>query len=120
MSGGERGIGAALGLIGAVLFFFEAFLDLVRGVVYLALGHGMHSFGPFDEALLLIVVGILVAVFAVMGGVRPGDRSLLSGAVLVVVALVGWLALGFGTGVLALLGSVFVLLAGVVFLVASR
>lgn len=116
----DRGIATVLGLVGAVLFGFEGFLDLLRGVIYLAVGHGVRAFGPWDEALLLIVVAILVALFSVLGGSRRSDRALLAGVVLVVIAIVGWLALGFGTGVLALLGSVFVLLGGVVFLVAAR
>lgn len=120
MDGSDRGIGAALGLIGAILLFLEGFLDLIRGVVYLAVGHGMRAFGPFDQALLLLVVGVLVAVFSVLGAVRRQDRSLVAGAVLVVIAIVGWLALGFASGVIALLGTLFVLIGGVVLLVASR
>jgi hypothetical protein len=119
-SSGDRYLGAALGLIGAVLLFLEAFLDLVRGVVYLAFGHSVRAFGPFDQSLVLIVIGIVVAIFAALGGSRREERAMVSGAVLVVLALVGWLLLGFGTGVIALLASILILVAGVVFLVSSR
>ncbi|HUJ78082.1 MAG TPA: hypothetical protein VLX64_03640 [Thermoplasmata archaeon] len=117
---GDRKLGAAFGLIGAGLLVLEALLDLVRGVVYLTVGHGAKAFGPFDEALILIVVGIVVAVFSAIGGVRRQDRALVSGAVLVVIALAGWLLLGLTSGVIALLGTIFVLIAGVVFLASSR
>jgi len=116
----DRYIGAVFGILGAVLLFVEAILDLVRGVVYLAFGHGVRAFGPFDQAIVLLVIGAIVAVFSMLGGSRREDRGVLAGAVLVVLALVGWLLLGFGTGVLALLASILVLIAGIVFLVSSR
>jgi len=37
-----------------------------------------------------------------------------------VIALAGWLVLGLDSGVIALLGSIFVLIGGVVFLASSR
>jgi len=115
----ERKIGAAFGLIGAVLLVVDALLDLVRGVVYLAIGRGARAFAPFDQALVFIVIAAVVAGFSLLGGMRRQERALVAGAVLVVVALVGWLLLGFGSGVLALLGSVLILLGGVVFLASS-
>ncbi|MGP8077514.1 MAG: hypothetical protein ACLQD8_01555 [Thermoplasmata archaeon] len=117
---GDRTIGAAFGVLGAVLLVLEGLLDLLRGVYYLALGRGLRAFGPFDQSIVLIVVGAVVAIFAILGGARREERSLVSGAVLVVVALAGWLVLGFGSGVLSLLGSILVLIAGVVFLVSAR
>jgi hypothetical protein len=117
---GDRAIGAAFGLVGALLLVLDGLIDLVRGVVYLATERGLRAFGPFDQALIFIVVGGVVAFFSVLGGFRRDDRGLVAGAVLVVVALAGWLVLGFGSGVLALLASIFILIAGVVLLVSSR
>ena len=109
-----------LGLLGAALLALDALIDLVRGVVYLAVGRGFRAFGPFDEALVFLVVAAVVAFFSTLGGMRREDRSLLAGAVLVVVAIAGWLALGFAAGVLPLLAALLILIAGVVFLVAGR
>jgi hypothetical protein len=120
MGTGDRAIGAVFGLVGAGLLVLDGLVDLIRGVVYLAIGRGTHAFGPFDQALLFVVVGLVVAFFSILGGLRRDDRGLVAGAVLVVIALAGWLVLGFGSGVLALLGSIFVLIAGVVFLVSAR
>ena len=41
------------------------------------------------------------------------------GAVLLVIAIVGWFGLGFGASLIALLGTVFVLIAGIVFVIAG-
>lgn len=115
----DRAVGAVCGFLGAALLILDGLLDLVRGVIYLAIGRGLRAFGPFDQALVFIVIGGVVAVFTALGGVRRQSRAVAAGAVLVVVALAGWLVLGFGTGVLALLGSIFILIAGIVFLVTS-
>ncbi|HTP53669.1 MAG TPA: hypothetical protein VML94_01730 [Thermoplasmata archaeon] len=117
---GDRYLGAALGLVGAVLLFLEAFLDVVRSVVYFAVGHTVRAFGPIDQAAVLVVIGIVVVIFSALGGSRREDRSMVAGVVLVVLALIGWLLLGFGTGVLALLASILILIAGIVFLVSAR
>lgn len=116
----DRGIGGLFGLLGAVLIGLEGLLDLVRGVVYLAVGRGFRAFGSLDESIVLIVLGFVIALFALLGMARRQERSLVAGAVLVVVAIVGWLALGFGAGILGLLGTIFVLIGGVVLLVAGR
>jgi hypothetical protein len=117
---GDRGIAAVFGFVGAAFLVVEALLDLVRGVVYLAVGHGLRSFGPFDQAVVFLVLAVVVVLFSILGAARGRDRAVMSGAVLIVLALVGWLFVGFGSGVLALLAGIFILIAGVVFLVASR
>jgi len=117
---GDRKLAALLGLLGAVLIALDGLLDLARGVFYLAVGRGGHAFVPFDQALIYFVVGLLVALFSVLGGLRRDGRAVVAGAVLVVIAVVGWLALGLGAGVLAILGALLVLVAGVVFLVSGR
>lgn len=118
--GGDRKIAVVFGLLGAVLLVLEGLIDLVRGVVYLAIGRALQAFGPFDQAVILVVVGLVVGLFAALGGRRTEGQGLVSGVVLIVLAVVGWLGLGFGSGVLALLGTVFVLVSGVVFLVVGR
>jgi len=118
--GGDRRIAVAFGLLGAVLLVLEGLVDLVRGVVYLAIGRGLQAYGPFDQAVILVVMGLVVGLFAVLGRAHAEGRSLLAGIVLIVLAVIGWLGLGFGSGVLGLLGTVFLLISGVVFLVADR
>ncbi len=116
----DHRVASLFGLLAAALLVVQGILDLVSGVVYLAVGHGGRAFGSLDESLILIVVGLIVAFFAVTGRSRANERSLGTGVVLVVLALVGWLILGFGGTVLGLLGTVLILVSGVVFLVAGR
>ena len=116
----DRRLAGLLGILGAVLIALEAAFDLVRGVVYLAIGHAAFGLDAFSQALILLVFGLLVGVFAVVGGQRREARATVAGAVLLVLVVVGWLALGVGSGLVALLGLLLVLVAGVVFLVAGR
>lgn len=116
----DRRLAGLLGIVGAVLIALEALLDLVRGVVYLAVGHGAFGLGAFSEALILLVFTLLVIVFSVLGSQRQEGHAVVAGVVLVVLVVVGWLGLGVGSGLFALLGLLLVLIAGVVFLVAGR
>lgn len=116
----DRRIAALCGLLGAALIALDGLLDLVRSVFYVVVGRGVHALLPLDQALIFFVVGLIVAVFSVLGGFRREGRATVAGAVLIVLAVVGWLALGFGSGVLAILGTLLVLVAGVVFLVSGR
>jgi len=118
--GGDRKVATVLGLLGAFLIACEGLLDLVRGVVYLAVGRGIHALAPFDQGVIFLVVALLIVVFSAMGMVRREGRATVAGAVLVVLAIAGWIVLGFGSGLLAVLGSLLVLIAGVVFLVQGR
>ncbi|HYA10806.1 MAG TPA: hypothetical protein VEH10_03945 [Thermoplasmata archaeon] len=117
---GDRRIAALFGLLGAALIALDGLIDLARGVLSVALGHGGHAYLPFDQALIFLVVGLVVAVFSVLGGLRRDGNATVAGAVLIVVAIVGWLELGVPSGVLAILGALLVLVAGVVFLVSGR
>jgi len=117
---GDRRVGALCGLLGAALIAVDGLLDLARGVYYLAAGHGWHSFYPFDQALILLVVALIIAVFSGLGGLRREGPGVVAGAVLIVLVVAGWLVLGFGSGVLAILGSILTLVGGVVFLVSGR
>ncbi len=116
----DHRVASLFGLLGAALLIVQGILDLASGVVYLAVGHGGRAFGSLDESLILIVVGFIVAFFAAVGRTRGEERSIGTGVVLVVLALVGWLILGFGGNVLGLLGTILILISGVVYLLAGR
>jgi hypothetical protein len=116
----DRRLGMVLGLLGAALIVLEGLLEAIGGVIFLAVGRTMRAFGFWDHALLLLVVGLLMGFFAVLGRSRDTDRSLPAGVVLVVLVVVGWLVLGVTSGVLALLGSILVLVAGILFLLSGR
>lgn len=117
---GDRRVAAVLGVIGAVLIGLDGLIDVARGVLYLAIGRGARAFLPFDQGLVFLVVALLIGVFSVLGGVRREASAIVAGAVLVVLAVVGWLALGLGSGLLSVLGTILALVAGVVFLVSGR
>jgi hypothetical protein len=109
-----------LGVAGALLLVLEGLVDLVSGVVFLALGHGFRALGAVEQSFLFLVAGLLIGFFAIVGRTRGEERSLVSGVVLIVLVVAGWLVLGFASGVLALLGSVLVLVGGILYVVASR
>ena len=116
----ERRLGVVFGLLGAVFWIVEAILDLGRSVYAAALGHGLGpALGPLGEAVLLIVLGLVVVLFSAVGRARSDGRNFVAGAVLIVLAVVGWFGLGFGGSLFALLGTVFVLIAGIVFVIAG-
>lgn len=115
----ERRLGVVFGLLGAVLWIIEAILDLARSVYSVALGHGLAALGPFGEAALLVVLGLVVGILSTLGRARDTGRTFVIGAVLLALAIVGWFGLGFGGSLIALLGTVFVLIAGIVFVIAD-
>jgi hypothetical protein len=117
---GDRKVGAVFGLLGAVVLALAGFLDLASGVFDVVVGRSGHAYFPFDQGLIFVVVALIVGVFAVLGGLRGEGRSTVAGAVLVVVALAGWLVLGLASGLLPILGNLLVLVGGVVFLVSGR
>jgi uncharacterized membrane protein len=90
------------------------------GIVFLATGRGLAALGSADEAVIFLVLGLVIGFFAVLGQSRAADRSLAAGVVLIVLAIVGWLALGFAGSLLAILAAVFTLIAGILFLVSGR
>ncbi len=63
------------------------------------------------------MVGALVLMFAHLGEHSWKERPLASGVMLVVLAVIGWAVLGMGANVLALVGGIFALLAGVLYLI---
>ncbi len=116
----DRRIGVIFGLLGAVLIALEGLLALARGVFTVAVGHAGHAYYPFDQALILLVAALIIGAFSLLGGVPREGRATVAGVVLIVVVIVGWLELGFGSGVLALLGALLTLVGGVVFVVGGR
>ena len=108
------------GLLGAALLVVDGLLRAVGGVVALAIGHPARAVGAWEGSVLFLVVGFLVAFFALIGRAGTGERGVASGVVLVVLAVVGWLLLGLGGGLLGVIGSLFVLIGGVLFLAAAR
>lgn len=117
---GNRRWGMAFGLLGALLLILAGLLDLASGVILAALGSGPGAFGAWSSSFILLIVGLLVGFFSLLGRSRVRDRSFSAGLVLVVLAILGWLVLGLTVGVVPLLGSVFVLVGGVLFLAAGR
>jgi hypothetical protein len=118
--GGDRRLGFIFAAIGAALFLLAGVLGLISGAVFLALGHGAHGLDAWSHAVVLLVLGLIVGVFAMIGRGRGRDQALMAGVVLLVLALVGWLALGLGFGLLSILGEVCVVVGALVFLLSNR
>ncbi len=117
---GDRRLGLIFGVVAAVLLVVDALLRFLVGIVFLATGRELAALGSADEAVIFLVLGLVIGFFAVLGRSRGADRSLAVGIILIVLAIVGWLALGFGSSLLAILAAVFTLIAGILFLVAGR
>ena len=117
---GNRRLGFIFGVLGALLLVLASLVRFVLGVVFVATGHGYLGLGSLAESVLYLVVGIIVGLFAFLGQRRGADQTLTAGIVLIVLAVVGWFALGFGGSLLALLGGVFALIGGILFVVAGR
>jgi len=115
-----RNLAWLLGLLAALFLVFAGIIDFVGGFVFLALGLGGHALGSWARSVVYVVVGLLFGLFAMVGRSGPADRALGAGVVLVVLAVVGWLGLGFGGELLALLAALFALISGILFLVSSR
>lgn len=113
-------MGLIFGVIAGVLLVVDAVLRFLVGFVFLATGRELAALGSVDEAVIFLVLGLVIGFFAILGRSRDADRSLAVGVILIVLAIVGWLALGFATSLLAVLAAVFTLIAGILFLVAGR
>jgi hypothetical protein len=113
----ERALAHVLGLVGGVLIAVGGVVAAVFGLADLALGRIGAGAGALGEAVVLVVVGALVLLFAHLGEHEWNRRPLTSGVLLIVLAVVGWAALGLGTNVVALVGGILALVAGVLYLV---
>ncbi|MGI0071065.1 MAG: hypothetical protein ACRECT_03210 [Thermoplasmata archaeon] len=117
---GDRGLAVVFGILATIFLLAAAVLRVLVGIADAATGHGFLALGSASDAVIFFVMGILVGVFTVLGRSRAADRSLAVGIILIVLAIVGWLALGFGGSLLAILAAVFALISGILFLVSSR
>jgi hypothetical protein len=116
----DRRIAFILGVLAALLLFIDALLHFLLGIALLITGATHPGAGSFGASVIDVVVALLIGFFAYLGRSRGSDRSVAAGVVLVALAVVGWLALGFGGSVLAILAALLALLAGILFLVAGR
>jgi hypothetical protein len=112
----ERTLGFGFGLLGGGLIVLAAIVSLVVGAVDLVTGRTFGALSAGTEAVVLFVVGALALLFAYLAHRSWKDRPIVSGVLLVVIAAVGWGVLGFGGSVIALIGAIFVFLAGVLYL----
>lgn len=117
---GDHRLGFVFGILGALLLVLAAVVRFLLGVVFLATGHGYLGLGSLTESVLYLVLGLVVGFFAFVGSRRGSDQAMVAGIVLIVLAVLGWLVLGFGGSLLALLGGVFALIAGILFIAAAR
>ncbi|HEV2519841.1 MAG TPA: hypothetical protein VGX00_04375 [Thermoplasmata archaeon] len=113
----ERNVGYGFGLLGGLLIALGAIVALALGAADLLIGRSFGALSMASEAVVLFVVGGLAAFFAFLGNHGWKDRPFASGVILVVLAVLGWGFLGIGTNLLAVVGGIFVFLAGVLFLV---
>jgi hypothetical protein len=116
----ERRLAFLLGVLGAVLLALDALVRFALGVVFLATGHPFAAFGTLGLSVVFVVVAILIGFFSMWGRSAVSDRSLGAGVVLIVIAVLGWLVLGFSGSLLAVLAGVLTLVAGVLFLIGGR
>lgn len=112
----ERRLGWGFGIAGAILLFAGALVAFIMAGADLALSHATAAATSATSAVFLLVVGGLALFFAHLGNGSWSDRPLVSGVLLIVIAAMGLAVLGLGTNLLALIGAVFVILSGVLYL----
>lgn len=112
----ERRLGHSFGLLGGLLIGLGGLVSFFVGALDLAIGRPFGAFGYGAEGIVLLVVGGLALVFAHLGYRDWSGRPLTCGVLLLVTAALGWAVLGIGPNLLALLGAIFVFLAGLLYL----
>jgi hypothetical protein len=112
----ERKLGWLFGLLGGLLIVVGAVVAAVVGTVDFAMGRFGGAVGAGAEAILLLVVGALALFFSYLAYRPWSNHPITTGIMLVVIAAIGWGVLGLGGSVLALIGALFVFLAGLLFL----
>lgn len=112
----EQRVGYGLGLVGGLLVAVGGLVSLIVGAADLVLGRPFDGLGAASEAVVLFVVGGLAVFFTWLGRHDWSSRPLASGVLLVVLAFLAWVVVGVGANLLALVGSLFVVLAGVLYL----
>jgi hypothetical protein len=112
----ERRIGWGLGLAGGIAFGVGGLLSLALGTVNLALGHLGAGVGGLAAGIAAFVVAGLGIFFSYAGNGRWSGHALTPGIGLVVVGFAGTVMLG-PVSVLAVIGGLLLLLAGVLYLI---
>jgi hypothetical protein len=113
----EQRLGYGFGLLGGGLIALGGLVSLLIGTADILLGRPYGAIGAASAAIVLFVVGGLAMFFAWLGHRDWSSRPLASGVLLVVIAVVGWFVVGIDSNLLALIGSLFVFLAGILYLV---
>ena len=112
-----RTVGYVFGLVAGLLIVIESLLTLFSSAGSLLAGRSAGTAASLTLAFILFVVGILILVL-----VRRGRhfwtprRTVVSGVLLVVLALVVFLLVGLGGSLILLVGAVLALLAGILYL----
>ena len=112
----EERVGFGLGLLGGLLIALGGLVSLAMGTADLVVGRAVGALTASSEGVVLLVVGGLAVFFAWLGRRAWSGRPLASGVLLVVVAVLAGAVVGVGATLLALVGSLFVVLAGILFL----
>ena len=112
----ERNFGWGFGMVGGILFAIGAIVALVVGTVALAVGHPASAYGNVATALVLFVLAGVTLLFASLARKSWSGHPLTPPIVLAAVGVIGWLTVGL-SDVIALVGSVLVVLAGLLLLV---
>jgi CHASE2 domain-containing sensor protein len=113
----EQRLGYGFGLLGGALIGIAGLVSLSVGTADLLLGRPLIAVGDAGNAVVLFVVGGLAMFFAWLSRHDWSTRPFASGVLLAVLAVVGWAIVGIDSSLLALIGSLFAFLAGVMFLI---
>ncbi len=113
----EQRLGYGFGLVGGALIALAGVVSLVVAAIVAVAGHPFGAASAAGGAIVLFVVGGLAMFFAWLARHDWSGRPFASGVLLVLLAIVGWVVVGLDASLLALVGSLFVFLAGVLFLI---
>ena len=114
----ERNLAYGFGLVGGILILAAALVaGIVAAVNYASTSGHPFPAGPITGAVILFVLGGLVLFFVYLGQKTWRDRPIATGVVLVVLAAVTWGVMGLGANVIALIGAILVLVAGILYLI---
>jgi CHASE2 domain-containing sensor protein len=112
----EHRLGYIFGLLGGGLIALGGLVSLVTGTVDLAMGRAFGAVAATTDAVVLFVIGGLAMLFAWLSRHEWSSRPLASGVVLVVLSVIGWAVFGVGVNLIAVIGTILVFLAGILFL----
>lgn len=116
-----KSAGRLVGVLGGALLLLAGFLTFVIGIAGALVYHSPRE--GLDASALAVeeaVVGILMVIFAGLGGSRPREYALVSGILLIVLAVVSYLLFGGAAQLLVVLGALLALVAGVLLIVPTR